>query len=306
MIGRQILFHRHFLGYTGGHGKVWDYFNHALALGWDARVYLTPDSVRGPDNPFTSVPERIQLQWAPEDADLLFLAGMDWTALAEGQAHAPVVNLIQHVRHADPALPLRSFLRRPASRICVSAAVARAIQGTDEVVGPVTVIPAALDLAPAAGLRAGPDAAPVLIAALKNPPLGQALADQLRAQGLEVALLQAPLPRAAYLQAMLQAKVVVALPHPTEGFFLPGLEAMGLARAVVMPPCQGSDEYAVAEENCLMPEDSPSALATAVQRLLEQPQLYARLVARGQVTAAAHTQSAERAAFAAVLEGMAA
>lgn len=304
MSSRRILFHRDFQGYTGGHGKVWDYFNHALALGWDARVFLSPCSLRGPDNPFMAVPDRIEPEWAPERADVLFLAGMDWAALPEGQAHAPVVNLVQHVRHADPALPLRRFLSRPATRICVSRAVATAIEASGEVAGPVRVIPAALDLAPVDALRPAPAEPRVLVAALKNPALGRALAQLLEEQGIGVRLLDSAMPRASYLEAMLDARVVVPLPHPTEGFFLPGLEAMALGRAVAMPPCVGSDEYATAGENCLMPDADPASLAAAVQRLLDEPALYARLVDRGRVTASGHDQAAERAAFAQVLAGV--
>ena len=86
MKAMRILFHRDFKEYTGGHGKVWDYFNHAIALGLDARVYLTPDSLRDASNPWLSIPERIESAWQPEKADLLFLAGMDWMWAAKLRA----------------------------------------------------------------------------------------------------------------------------------------------------------------------------------------------------------------------------
>src|SRR5690606_19664221 len=63
MSARRILFHRDFRGQTGGHGKVWNYFHHALALGLDARVYLTDDALRDETNPWMQVPGRIEADW---------------------------------------------------------------------------------------------------------------------------------------------------------------------------------------------------------------------------------------------------
>lgn len=297
-----MLFHRDFLGYTGGHGKVWDYFNHALALGWDARVYLTPRSLRDSSNPWLAMPARIEQNWRPQQAQMLFVAGMDWSALPEASgARQPVLNLVQHVRHGDPALPLRGFLARPAWRICVSQAVAAAIKATGQVNGPVRVIPAALNLPP---LPPPGAASGVFIGALKNPALGQALAAELRAREIVVTLADGWLPRPDYLAALARAQVVVPLPHATEGFFLPGLEAMALERPVVMPDCEGSAQYAIDGENCLMPPPEPAALAAAVERLLADPVLATALVAGGGRAAARHGLPAERDAFASVIQEM--
>lgn len=305
MSARRMLFHRDFRGYTGGHGKVWDYFRHALALGWDARVHLAPGSLRDAHNPWMAMPERIAAGWRPEAADLLFLAGMDWLALPRAaDGRHPVVNLVQHVRHADPAHPLHAFLDRPAWRICVGAPVAEAILATGRVNGPVRVIPAALDLPEV--LDSGAAGAGIFIGALKDPALGAELAALLRARGHAVTLAEGWMPRADYLRALAGAAVAVPLPHPAEGFFLPGLEAMALGRPLAMPPCAGSAEYAQDGRNCLMPAPRAEALAAAVERLLADAALRGRLVEEGRATAARHTQAAERAAFAALLEEVAA
>lgn len=299
-----MLFHRDFLGYTGGHGKVWNYFNHALALGWDARVYLTPASLRDASNPWLSMPDRIETQWRPEAAELLFLGGVDWLAL-EGRDTAslpPVVNLVQHVRHADSAQPLRAFLRRPAWRICVAQAVADAITATGEVAGEVRVIPAALDIdVPMEGAKAARRG--LFIGALKGPALGRALAARLASAGYEVRLEDALLPRADYLAALASAEAAVLLPHPTEGFYLPGLEAMALGCPVVMPPCVGSGQYARDGVNCLMPSADVEALAEAVTSLADAV-LRERLCGAGLETARGHGLPAERDAFAALLREM--
>ncbi|WP_144811197.1 glycosyltransferase [Aerolutibacter ruishenii] len=301
----RMLFHRDFRGYTGGHGKVWDYFNHALALGWDAQVYLTADSLCDASNPWMETPERIVRAWQPGEADIVFLAGMDWQALPAGSDSSPgapcVINLVQHVRHArpDPDLPLRDFLRRRAWRICVSTAVADAILATGEVNGPVRTIPAGLALpavAQASGSRSG-----VFIGALKQPALGAALQAALRERGIASELSDGWLPRPRFLAALAGARVAVLLPHATEGFFLPGLEAMALGCPVVMPPCGGSGEYARDGVNCLMPPADVPALVTAVERLLSDRDSQS-LVAAGRATAARHSLAAEREAFGHLLD----
>lgn len=302
----KMLFHRDFLGYTGGHGKVWDYFNHALALGWDARVFLTPCSLRDPAlNPWMSVPERIETVWRPAQADLLFLAGMDWDALdPAGVGDVPTLNLVQHVRHADPSLPLRAFLSQPAFRICVSQAVSDAILATGEVAGPVRVIPAALNLPELQSSRQPRQG--VFIGALKQPGLGAEVARRLRADGHAVTLADQWLPRTRFLSMLASAQVALLLPHATEGFFLPGLEAMALDCALVMPASLGSGQYAVNEHNCLMPNADPQALAVAVASLMQVPALSKRLRDAGRATADSHTLAVERMAFAEVLAQVAA
>ena len=296
----RILFRRDFKEYTGGHGKVWDYFNHAVALGLDARVYLTPDSLRDDSNPWLSMPQRIEPAWQPEKADLLFLGGMDWAAVpAFDTLNIPIINLVQHVRHSDPALPLRRFLSRQAWRICVSRAVSEAIVATGEVAGAVRVIPAALNL-PAIESASGNARHEVFIGAFKNPVLGQSLHELLKRQGLAATLSTNWLPRRDFLEALARAHTAVLLPHATEGFFLPGLEAMALDCAVVMPDCTGNSEYAVDGFNCLMPAPTAPSLSAAVARLQDHG-LHASVRTAGRQTAARHTLLGEREAFASVL-----
>jgi len=300
----RILFHRDFAGYSGGHGKVWDYFRHALALGWDARVYLTADSLRDTSNPWMQMPERIEAQWTPDGCDVLFLAGMDWLALPDIQhPPRPVINLLQHVRHAWPEHPLSAFLSAPARRICVSQPVAAAITATGRVNGPVTVIPAALDLPDTLPPAIGTHSSCVLIAGLKAPALAQMLALELSRRGMSVEILTHALPRAEYLGRIAAARVVVTLPHPAEGFYLPALEAMALGVPVVLTDCIGSREYTRDGDNCLLAVPDAQALADAVEHAL-QPQTYTRLHKQGQATATGYNQTAERARFAEVLKSM--
>lgn len=292
---RRMLIYRDYLGYTGGHGKFRDYIGHIEAHpAWAATVYLTPRSDRATGNPFLDVPNLLD-QWAPAQAGALLLGGMDWTALpAKLDARLPIVNLVQHVRHADPQSPLRAFLPRRAIRICNSTIVADALRATGEANGPLLVIPSAVDTALLAGLGAAPCSNDVFIDAVKQPALGQEVFACLAGSGLRVQLQIARLPFPDYLESMAAATIVLPLPHPTEGIYLPGLNAMAMGRALVQPDCVGSREYVRDGENALVPLRDTAALADAVLRLHGDADLRARLVAAGRQTAALFDLAAER------------
>lgn len=93
------------------------------------------------------------------------------------------------------------------------------------------------------------------------------------------------------------------LPLESEGFYLPGLEAMALGSLLVMPDCGGSREYARNGENCLMPVRSLDAMAAAVTQL-ENPAIASRLIAQSRATAARYTLESEARAFGTVLTEM--
>lgn len=298
---RTLAFRRDFRRYSGGHGKVWDYFNHANAHpGWHASVYLTPGSSHL-ENPWLAAPATIAHDWAPAHADALFLGGMDWQAYPHDDPARPVINLVQGVRHADPQHPLHQFLSRHAIRICVGTPVAEAIQATGQVVGPVRVIDAALRL-PGADAAPGPRTG-IFIGALKQPELGRALAACLQRDGRTVTLVDHWLPRHDYLAQLAHAQVAVLLPLASEGFFLPALEAMALGCATVVPDCIGNRAYLAPGSNALAPPMQLEALLLAV-RQLDDPALRMRLAQAGVATAARFDLARERAAFHAILDDL--
>ena len=128
------------------------------------------------------------------------------------------------------------------------------------------------------------------------------MAAVLAGKGIETELLLQDCSRDAFYAAIATAEVAVCLPSPREGFYLPGLEAMGLGTPVVLPDCVGNRAYAADGVNCLMPPLAANALADAVSAFLTDTSLAARCSANGLNTAANHTQEAERAAFARALE----
>ncbi len=84
-----------------------------------------------------------------------------------------------------------------------------------------------------------------------------------------------------------RADAVIFTPRWAEPFGLVPLEAMACATPVIATGVGGSAEFLVHERNCLrVPVDDEHALAEAVRRLADDPQLRDRLVAGGLVTAA--------------------
>lgn len=298
---RRLLFRREFQAYYGGHGKVWDYYRHADAHpGWEANIHFASDS-GAPGNPWREAnADGIVPDWCPERYDALFLAGMDWRGWAQDRPDIPVINLIQHVRHAQPGEDVHAFLGRRAVRVCVAPAIADALRASG-VRGPILTIEAALDLPPHL-LRPTPRSG-VVIGALKQPALGGQLAAALQARGWQVTLLAAPLARADYLAALADADIAVLLPHASEGFYLPALEAMALGCATVVPDCVGNRAYLDAGVNAEVPEYTLEALVGALERL-HDPARREALRAAGIATARRFDQARERQAFHALLDDL--
>ncbi len=292
---RRLLFSRHFVNYTGGHGKVLDYIGHADAHpGWSAHVGVHPGSNRE-GNPFLGHPRSQIGRLAAQADDALFLAGADWDWAAPENQQRVVFNLIQGIRHAHPDDPLHAHLSRRAIRICVSHAVSEAIRATGVVRGPVHVIPPGLAL-PAAIAPAGTERRGVFIHGHKQPELGLALADALRANGWQVDLEQGLVDRPSYLARMARAEIAIPLPLPEEGFFLPGLEAMALGTLLVGVDAGGNREYLRDGENALVTRPEVEAITRALNELPSVEKRQA-MVRAGVETAGRFSLERERRAF---------
>lgn len=303
---RRILLYRDYQGFTGGHLKVWDYFNHIRqAPGFEPLIAFAPNSHWTADNPWQSWREQI-VPWQPEAADILFLAGLDWQQLPPAQRinpPRPVINLIQGVRHADPQQPLYDFLRHPALRICVSTPIAEALTATGQVNGPLVVIPLGIDLTelptPPPWTARHLD---LLIVGSKQPTLARTLGERLHAPGRQIEIVTTPLPRQQFLQRLSMARIALCLPLAAEGFYLPPLEAMALGTLVICPDCIGNRDYCQPGSNCLQPAYDPAALMAAAEAALAlSAEAAERLQLAGGATAATRTLARERAALLDVL-----
>jgi hypothetical protein len=301
---KRVLFIRRFRGLTGGHVMVRDYFGHVGASGThDARIWFTPDSSWHEGNPWTDLRDRVVASPREARPDVMFLAGLDWT-LVDGAAgrDLPVVNLVQHVRHADPQDPRRPFLARRAVRICVSVEVAEAISAVRPR-GPVIAIPNGLDLAGLPVPRAaGERDTHVLVAGAKQPDLARRVAERLRAPGRRVVVLDGRVPRSLFLAWLARTRVAVLLPNAREGFYLPALESMALGAATVVPDCVGNRGYCLHGISALVPPAAENALAQAAEHALRMDgEESGRLAAGARAVVARHSAERERRAFLDVL-----
>lgn len=301
-MSQRVLFLRRYRAFQGGHLKVWDYFQHVRsAEGVTPSIWFAPDSVWDDANPWTPMRDRVLSSWTWQDADILFLAGMDWQFLDESnrqRSPIPVINLIQHVRHADPGDKRRPFLSHKAIRICVSQEVADAIQQTGLVNGPVFVIPNGIDL----GLL--PPVMPyyerdidVLVVGTKQPSQAARVGRQFRAE-----VLTDRVPRTEFLRTLARSRTVVFLPNPTEGFYLPALEAMALGCVVICPDCVGNRGFCLDGENCLRPDYQADAIRHAITRAQSMTEhVRLTLIETARHTAAQHGLDHERTSFLSIL-----
>jgi glycosyltransferase involved in cell wall biosynthesis len=270
---RRVLFFRDFDGFTGGHLKVWDYFRHlALSGRYHPEVYFTPRSQLECGNPWIANQVPVLNTWKAMPGDIVFVAGLDWKILPDPQSlddsRAPIVNLIQHVRHANPGDPRFEFLGRYATRICVSEEVRNAICATGIVNGPVHTVRAATDVE--SHVEPHPTVhrdIPLLIAGNKNPYFARKLSNMLHERGVKHRLLTDGLPRDAYLGAIRSSSAAVLLPDVSEGFYLPAVEAMALRTLVICPDCIGNRGHCLDGVNCFRPEYTLEAVVEAIANL---------------------------------------
>lgn len=269
-IGKKVLFFRHFGAFTGGHLKVWHYFNHLKhAQGYTPYISFSEGSLWDKTNPWLPIRHELLSLKPEEKPDIAFIAGMDWLRWHNENNDIPVVNLIQHVRHADPEHQLFSFLKNKAVRICVSEQVKDALVQTQQVNGPIYAIPNGVDL------TKFPHALPLkekkidfLIAGLKNKALANALYERLKGLGMTLKRLTKPIPQEDYLAYMSEARCTIFLPNKTEGFYLPALEGMMLETLVICPDCIGNRSFCLPDVTCIQPEYSLDALLKSAHSAL--------------------------------------
>jgi hypothetical protein len=260
---RSVLFYRHFDQYSGGHQKVFDYFTHLYdADDYRPAISFSSTSEWNESNPW--FPNHESIEFLTNRYDYLFLAGMDWSVYAEQgiDLEKPVINLIQHVRHASSDADVYPFLKNKAIRICVSPEVASAVRNLAN--GPVITIANGIEIPEIKSNKTND----VYIAGYKNKPFAKALANHLAIEGQTEHL-----PRKKFLYQLAAARIAVLLPHPSEGFFLPALEAMRLAEITIVPDCIGNRsfciDFAYDQGNCLMPSYDLDGLIGAVHQAKE-------------------------------------
>ncbi len=299
---RTVLFYRDFRLFRGGHLKTWDYFNHVLASpDFAPRIAFSEKTRWNATNPWMNAREYVVDWHRFRHPDAFFIGGASWPmvdAHPDAGPDIPVLNIMQHVRHADAEIKRYAFLGRKAIRICVSAEVARAVTETGLVNGPVVVIPNGTDveIVPAG---AGPDRqVDLLIVAMKQPDLGRILAERLARDGRRIELLAERMQRTAFLARLRAARAALFLPNETEGFYLPALEAMAVGALVICPDVVGNRSFCLPGQNAFRPRYAVEELVRETESALALPPAAAcQLLEHGRRTAAAHDLQGERRAF---------
>ena len=303
---RTVLFFRKYRRLHGGHLKVWHYFNHTLAAdGFDARVLFDVDSNWDASNPWNGVRDLVVESPSDAEAEAYFVAGRDWQrmeALGLLDSDLPIINFIQHTRHADDWSIQSRYLTRKAIRICVSDEVAQAVKSAGSR-GQTIVIPNSIDVPVLAdSCRERP--VDLLIAGLKQPEMAIQAAAALQMPGRTIEVLDDHVPRETFLARMSSARDVLFLPNKEEGFYLPALEGMALGALVVCPDCIGNRGY-MNGRNALFPSYELPALIEAAETALTMPDdARGEILKQARETVARHQPEAERAAFGKVLRNL--
>lgn len=288
-----VLFQRDFQRFSGGHLKVWHYFNHVRASNeYEPRIAFTPASKWDESNPWKDARE-FAVDWKPENADVLFLAGTDWRAVQDRHSLGrPIINLLQHPRHADPKNETRKYLSNRAVRICVSQEVADSVNATGEANGPVFVIPNGIELPPPAPNERKID---ILISGFKAPDFAREIAKHLP----QAKLVVDPLSRNEYVDLLRSAQITLFVPRESEGFYLPALEGMAAGTLVICPDCFGNRSFCFDGVNCFRPRYDLKSVVSAVEQAASADR--AQIIERAAETAREHSLENERAKFLSIL-----
>jgi glycosyltransferase involved in cell wall biosynthesis len=264
-----MFFHRNFRRFSGGHLKMLDYFHHVVTSSrFEPRICFTKRSVWTEENPWQKERTFVSEEWPPPDGTPLLIGNMSWRFIPEDRlSNYPIINLVQDHRCSWPDHPQNRTLSYRATRICVSADVAEAICRTGKVNGPVHVIRAGIDRSTLPSSKPWEKRSnDILVVGYKRPDLAAAAfarLNELVPPGTRIKLLEAPVPRAVFLDLLSDSRVALLLPKEEEGFYLPALEAISLGCLTVCPDAIGNRSLCKPDVTCWMPPANPGALAIA-------------------------------------------
>jgi glycosyltransferase involved in cell wall biosynthesis len=234
-------------------------------------IYFTPQSIIDKNNPWYNC-DNIVKEWNPDNADILFLGGLDWRDVPE-TCKTPVMNLIQSIGHADNKSELYKFLTRYAIRICVSKEVTRALINTNIVNGPVYTIENHITIPKYIRELNNKDEY-ILIYGIKNIDMGTKIYEYLQNIGIPSKIIVNIIERTLFLELLKKAKISILLSSKEEGFYLPGIESMACGTPCIMTDCLGNREYFSNMENCIIVDNDFDSWKIAIHRLLNDADLY--------------------------------
>ncbi|MFN8591498.1 MAG: hypothetical protein U0031_08575 [Thermomicrobiales bacterium] len=303
-----VLFFSIYRKFTGGHLKARHYLDHVLtSRDFTPRIWFS-DNSRWQGDPFwDGISPLVVDHDHPIHPDVLFVGGRNWRLVDDYPAldpTIPILNLVQHVRHADEDDIRFEYLGRKAIRICVSPEVETAIRAAG-CVGPTVVIPNGIDLPVAEPDSAAARPVDLLVAGLKQPETAIRVGHALSAPGRAIEVLTERLPRNEFLNAVRRARVTLFLPHFEEGFYLPALEGMALGTVVVCPDCIGNRSFCLPAVNAFRPPYLIDDLIAATDAALTLgAEVMANLRRAAREMAQAHSIATERQLFHSVLDNI--
>jgi hypothetical protein len=293
---------------SGGHRKVWDYFEHVEHSTHYRPVLRTRTLPLAADNPWSTRPDAVVGRRARVDAAAYFFAGMNWSQLPRRRRHRPdrpVVNLVQHVRHASDDDPKSAFLHYPAVRVCISPEVAEAIRATGLVRGPIITIPNAVDVPVDISRPLSERDIDIALIGNKRPDVTRQLAARLERPGRRLHVIGRYTARPEFLSVLARARLVLFVPRLREGFYLPALEAMALGTPVVCPDVVGNRSFCIDGDTCWMaPYDLDALVARTEAAWGADPDAVEAIRHRAAAMAARHDPASERRAFLDVLDNL--
>lgn len=301
---KKIFFYRNYQGFSGGHLKVWDYFNHVkYSTNYTPQIYFEKESKFDDNNPWIKN-DIIQLHsWNPFDADVLFLAGFDWQNLPKNQSRKwekPIINLIQGIRHSNPNTPLHDYLQNKAIRICVSQEVKDAIETTKHVNGPIITIPNGIDLLkfPSKLLSFEQREIDILILGIKNQEFSIDIKNYLENSNLNIKCILNPIPRVNFIEYLSKSKITIFCPKEKEGFYLPALEGMASGTIVICPDCIGNRSFCNNNINCIIPKYSIDDIIFKFKMVMDSKNDFIhKLIYEAKKTSIQHDLTVERNMF---------
>jgi hypothetical protein len=290
---------------SGGHRKVWDYFQHVEHSPHYRPVLRTEERRLPDDNPWSQRPDAVVGRWTSVDPQAYFLAGMNWTRLPERRRRhprRPVINLVQHIRHANERDRKREFLQYPAVRICVGPEVAEAISATGEARGPIITIPNGIELPADMATPLASRHIDIAVIGNKRPDFVREVAARLERPDRSMHVIDQFVPRPEFLAVLARSRMAVFVPRLHEGFYLPALEAMAMGTVVVCPDSVGNRSFCVDGQTCFFaPYDLDAIVSRAEAAWSADADVVEGIRQRALVEAARHDLAGERRAFLDVL-----
>jgi hypothetical protein len=242
---------------------------------------------------------------------------MDWSFLNREElasSQIPIINLIQHVQHADPDNPRYQFLKEKAIRICVSKEVEHALRKANTVNGPIRTIPNGIDF------NELPQSVPlekrdidVLVVGIKQWNMTKRIEFLTSVLNLfssvfkktKFKFIKKLISRNEFLKHLANSKNCIFLPARTEGFYLPALDGMYLQTRVIVPDCVGNRGFCYDNVNCYMPEYSLKGIFySLIKALKATPEEHKDMINQAYIFAQKHSIDNEREQYKILLQNV--